>query len=416
MATSSQASSSVALLVGATGIVGRELLSQLMAASSDEWPTVYAVTRRSATDTVNELSVELQSDKASAQRIQWVTLDLSDSAQARDFQLPAEWLSRPPTHLFFAGLVSGSKFPTGSREEYDVNVALLENALALVSKWFGGDAARVNENLNVVLVTGGKAYGVHLPLEIYPDYKPVFHEDAPRHPQPPFNFYYGQEDLLAERGVRWCNFRPERILSPIVGHVYSHLGTLAVYASVQKKRGRKLFYPGTAESLDGRFTVVSGDLVAKAMLWAAHTGQCTRPGRSFNVSNGDLVTMRSLWTHVAQLYQLELILPTTESTSVSDSSTTPDWSVSDEVRRVWTELRATHRLERAPIDIAPVYNWVYIAPSVAVRDAIPCVDRIRAAGFLEERSSLAEVTRLLNRMVDLLLVPDPNRLWRFNPF
>ena len=406
---SSQGSSSIALLVGATGIVGRELLSQLMAASSDKWPTVYAVTRRSVTDTVSELRLELPSEQSSAQRLQWVTVDLSDSAQTRDLQLPAEWLPRPPTHLFFAGLVSGSKFPTGSREEYDVNVALLENALALVSKWFGGDAARVNENLNVVLVTGGKAYGVQIPPDLFPGYKPVFLEDAPRHPQPPFNFYFGQEDLLSERGVHWCNFRPDRILSPIVGHVYSHLGTLTVYASVQKKRGRKLIYPGSAESLDAKFSLVSADLVAKAMLWAANNGQCTRPGHTFNVTNGDLVTMRSLWTHVAQLYQLELLLPTTEAKSASDSSTS-DWCVSDEVRRVWTELRATHRLERAPIDIAHVYNWVYIAPSVAIRDAIPCLDRIRAAGFLEERSSLAEVTRLLNRMVELHLVPDPNRL------
>ena len=129
--------------------------------------------------------------------------------------------------------------------------------------------------------------------------------------------------------------------------------TWALLQSTPVCRRNKAVYPGSAESLDARFSLVSADLVAKAMLWAAINGQCTAPGHTFNVTNGDLVTMRSLWTYVAQLYQLELLLSTTEATSVSYSSSTPDWCVSDEVRRVWTELCATHRLERAPIDIYP---------------------------------------------------------------
>ena len=62
----------------------------------------------------------------------------------------------------------------------------------------------------------------------------------------------------------------------------AHIGTRVLafgrtcdvqYASVQKQLNRKLVYAGSAEVLDARIGVVSADLVERALLWAALTGQ-----------------------------------------------------------------------------------------------------------------------------------------------
>ena len=103
----SAARGSIAMVVGATGIVGRELIAQLLAEPIDEWPTVYAVTRRSMPDTLREIGFQIPIDPACAptfQRVIWLILDLSDKFAPDRLNLEFEWLRRPPTLLFYAGL------------------------------------------------------------------------------------------------------------------------------------------------------------------------------------------------------------------------------------------------------------------------------------------------------------------------
>ncbi len=60
-----------ALLVGATGLVGRELLQQLLAAPNN-WSVVYAVTRRSLPDTEAAFS-DLQLEDT--ERLIWLQVE-----------------------------------------------------------------------------------------------------------------------------------------------------------------------------------------------------------------------------------------------------------------------------------------------------------------------------------------------------
>ena len=131
MASISEATGSIALVIGATGIVGRGLISQLLAEPIDKWPTVYAVTRRSMLDTLHEIGFVIPIDPALTpkfQRVIWLTLDLSDNFDPDRLILEYEWFRRPPMHLFYAGLASVPALIIGSRDEYDANVALLYNA------------------------------------------------------------------------------------------------------------------------------------------------------------------------------------------------------------------------------------------------------------------------------------------------
>src|SRR5215468_2419270 len=154
-----------ALIAGATGVVGRNLLRHLVAL--DDWDVI-AVCRRKP-------DIEGQYEH--------VAVDLLGRAQT------FEALKRPRgvTHVFFSAYIER---PTWA-EMVAPNQTMLVNLMDAIET-ASPDLAHVN------LMHGTKWYGNHLG-----PFKTPAKEGDPRHMPP--NFYYDQQDLVAarQRGKTW---------------------------------------------------------------------------------------------------------------------------------------------------------------------------------------------------------------------
>jgi len=135
------------------------------------------------------------------------------------------------------------------------NVAMLRNVLDAVEPVAPGLA-------HVHLVQGTKYYGMHLG-----PFRTPAREDDPRHPPP--NFYYDQQDLLAERrrGQRWTwsasrptfiyDFAPERARNAV--------SVIGAYAAIVRELGQPLDFPGPAAAFDALRDMTDATLLARAM-------------------------------------------------------------------------------------------------------------------------------------------------------
>ena len=171
-----------ALIAGATGVVGRNLLRHLL--TLDDWDVI-AVCRRKP-------DVE--------GRYEHVAVDLLDRAQT------FETLKGPRgvTHVFFSAYIER---PTWA-EMVAPNQTMLVNLMDAI-EIASPDLAHVN------LMHGTKWYGNHLG-----PFKTPAKEDDPRHMPP--NFYYDQQDLVAtrQRGKTWTwsTARPHAICGFATGN------------------------------------------------------------------------------------------------------------------------------------------------------------------------------------------------------
>jgi len=154
-----------ALIAGATGVVGRNLLRHLL--RTGEWDIV-ALSRRTP-------DVEGGYDHIA------VDLMNADECKAKLGHLT------DVTHIFFAALAASRELSQAAID----NLALLRNLVEAIEP-----VARGLEHIHAV--HGTKWYGMHLG-----PFRTPAREDDPRHLPP--NFYYDQWDYLVERqkGKRW---------------------------------------------------------------------------------------------------------------------------------------------------------------------------------------------------------------------
>jgi len=165
--------SQTTLIAGATGATAKRLVELLIGAGS----TVIGVSRN---------------PPAGQGRLSFVRADLLDP----DDSARALRRCRSVTHVFYTGR---AKHGEGGIESVAENTAMFRNTLDAIEP-AAPDLAHVH------LVQGGKYYGAHLG-----PFPTPAREDDPRHMLP--NFYYDQQDLLAERqrGRRWTWSRISRM-------------------------------------------------------------------------------------------------------------------------------------------------------------------------------------------------------------
>ena len=144
-----------AVVVGGLGMIGRNIIQALEAEGG--WDIV-GLSRRPA---------NFETGAA------FVSVDLLDDAGARD---KLSGLT-DVTHIFYAGLSGG------------VEAENVEGNLALVRNSVGAIEPNSPTLQRVLLVQGGKYYGVHLG-----PHKTPSKETDPRHLPP--NFYYDQQDFI----------------------------------------------------------------------------------------------------------------------------------------------------------------------------------------------------------------------------
>ena len=259
-----------ALVVGASGIVGRTLAQHL--ATGDQWQ-VYGLARRPVKIT----------------GVTPVAADLLDPEPLRSALRDVK-----PTHVF----VSTWLRQATEAENIRVNAAMVRNLLAAVEP--AGSVEHVG------LLTGLKHYLG--PFESYgrgalP--QTPFREDQGRLPVE--NFYYAQEDEVfaaaARAGFGWSVHRPHTIIGFAVGNAMNMGVTLAVYASLCRATGMPFVFPGSAVQWNSLTDMTDARLLARHVEWAATTPAAR--DQAFNVVNGDVFRWKWMWSRIAEYFGLE---------------------------------------------------------------------------------------------------------------
>jgi len=252
-----------ALVVGASGIVGRAVAALLL----DQGWTVFGLARRpTGQPGVRPVAADLQDAALTAAALAGIRADAV---------FIATW-SRQATEA----------------ENIRVNAAMVRNLLAALPA--------VETPRHVALVTGLKHYLG--PFEAYgKGALPVtpFREEQGRLDVE--NFYYAQEDEVfaaaARDGFSWSVHRPHTIIGEAVGNAMNMGTTLAVYASICRETGRPFYFPGSPVQWNGLTDMTNARQLARHLLWAAETPAAH--DQAFNVVNGDIFRWKWMWERIA---------------------------------------------------------------------------------------------------------------------
>lgn len=260
----------IALVVGASGIVGLNLANLLV---GDEGWEVYGLSRRPVERKgIHAVAADLQNPDSVKSALQGIA----------------------PTHVY---LSTWLRQPTEA-ENIQVNSGMVRNLLEATSR------SRSVEH--VALVTGLKHYLG--PFEAYGKGKlpaTPFREEQPRLEIE--NFYYAQEDEVfhaaAKDGFGWSVHRPHTIIGYAVGNAMNMGVTLAVYATICRETGRPFLFPGSAAQWNGLTDMTDASLLARHLRWASTTAAARN--HAFNIVNGDVFRWSWMWTRLAEWFGLE---------------------------------------------------------------------------------------------------------------
>ncbi|KAJ5772720.1 hypothetical protein N7520_003249 [Penicillium odoratum] len=266
----------VALITGANGITGSAIMDHLTQyTKSDEWSRIVLSSRSPLTLNVTD------------PRVEFIALDFTKSPEELVNEMKD--VCADVTHAYFCSYVHKDDF----KELNKANKSLFENFLeALLS---------VAGNLqNCTLQTGGKYYNVH----IQPVPSPAS-EDHARLVAPDENFYYHQEDFLAnkQRGNSWTwnVIRPEAIFGySIKPNGMNEALTLALYFLICKECGEEAKMPTNWNFWNGTDDISDARLIADLSIFAS-----TKPhyaNEAFNVVNGDHICWRYMWPRLANFF------------------------------------------------------------------------------------------------------------------
>jgi nucleoside-diphosphate-sugar epimerase len=359
--TADEMAKKIALVVGASGIVGLNLANLL---ADDEAWDVYGLSRR---------PVEREGIHA-------VAADLQDPAAVK---IALEGIA--PTHVY---LSTWLRQPTEA-ENIQVNSAMVRNLLDATSRSVSVE--------HVALVTGLKHYLG--PFEAYGKGKlpaTPFREDQPRLDVE--NFYYAQEDEVfraAERdGFGWSVHRPHTIVGYAVGNAMNMGVTLAVYATICRETGRPFQFPGSGAQWNGLTDMTDAGLLARHLRWASTTAAAR--DQAFNIVNGDVFRWSWMWSRLAEWFGLEPAPFTGEGvpleTQLADAGP------------IWKEIAAKYGLVESDLNVL-VSAWHTDADLGRPLEVVTDMSKSRKLGFLEYEATDESFFRLFERLREGRLIP-----------
>ncbi|KAG6489878.1 3-oxo-Delta(4,5)-steroid 5-beta-reductase-like [Zingiber officinale] len=374
---------SVALVIGATGIVGSSLVDILPLSDTPGGPwKVYAISRRPPNPALLPAS---EADDA-ARPVHYVQCDVLDPEDASAKLSPLTDV----THIFYVAWANR----TVEAENCAVNATMLRNVLAAV-------ALSVPDLRHVCLQTGRKHYiGPLETLGKVPVHEPPFSEDLPRLPIP--NFYYDLEDVLfdelskREGGVTWSIHRPSIIFgfSPI--SLMNLIGTLCVYAAICRKEGTPLRWPGSQITWDGFSDASDADLIAEQQIWAAVDPYARN--EAFNCSNGDVFKWKHLWAALAEQFGVE---------AVGYQEDTERFTLEEAMRgkeALWADIVAEHDLVPTKLDEVGIW-WLADAVLGLPMENLDSMNKSKEHGFFGFRNTVTSFNSWIGKMRAFKIVP-----------
>lgn len=300
-----------ALIIGANGVTGRALASHLLL--RPDWTVIGA--SRSA-PRFNEFD-------------ETVCVDLQDAESATTAFAGLNAV----THVFYTAYVSRSEW--NWVDHCAPNFAMLRNATDAI-------AAASPALQHICLMQGTKYYGQHLG-----PFKTPASEDDPRHMPP--NFYYDQQDYLAEasagRSWTWSAARPHVVCGLAVGNPLNLIAVLGVYAAISRELGLPLRFPGRPRAFETVYQATDSGLLAHALEWMATTPECAN--EAFNITNGDYFRYRHLWPAIARHFDMPMGEPQEIDLELFMSDKGP----------LWERMVEKHGLE--PNAFAQVADWKF---------------------------------------------------------
>lgn len=288
----------------------------------------------------------------------WVRADLGDADAARAALAP----HRDVTHVVYAALNEQPDLLQGWRAAD--NIALNNRMLAHTLEALDGAPLR-----HLTLLQGTKAYGVHTgrAMRVPARETDVLRDHA--------NFYFDQQDLVAERaqraGFNWTIFRPQIVLGVAVGSAMNPVVALGAYAVLCRELGLPLSYPGhphlLTECTDAR-------LIAQAIEWAWDAPQAH--GEAFNIANGDVILWRSLFERLAAHFGL----PLGEPAPMRMAAVMPGHAA------LWRQIAEREGLRQADLAALLGLSWQYADATFASQRPFPVPPivstiKLRQAGF-----------------------------------
>ncbi|QQC67470.1 SDR family oxidoreductase [Paraburkholderia ginsengisoli] len=297
----------VALVVGAQGVIGRNLVEHL--ATLDDWDVI-GLARRGG---------------AAAQRVRHIAVDLLDPADAQTKLRGLEHV----THVFYAAYQDRPSWA----ELVPPNLAMLVNTLDAIEPVAAGLQ-------HVSLMQGYKVYGGHLG----PFKTPAREDDAQFMPP---EFMFDQQRFLEARqaGKRWhwSGIRPAVVGGIALGNPMNLAVAIAVYASMSKELGLPLRFPGKPGAYDKLLEMTDAGLLARATVWAATEPRAAN--QAFNISNGDLFRWNDMWPKIARYFELDVAPPLPMSLDTIMADKAPLWNA------------MTHKHELQPVAYQHVSSW-----------------------------------------------------------
>ena len=345
-----------ALILGASGIIGRSLTAQL--SNRDDWDLIVAARR----------------PPQPGGRVRSVAVDLLDAA---DCHAKLGALTEV-THVFYTALQE----VRDKAAEVAPNLAMLTHTVDALERSAPGLKT-------VLIMQGGKAYGAYIS-----PYRTPAKESDPRHMPP--NFYFDQEDFLKERQTgkawNWVALRPGIVGGISFGNPMNLAAVIAVYAVISRELGLPLRFPGTPEGYSALHQATDADLLAKAAEWTATQPQCAN--QIYNVTNGDYYRWENLWPLFADEFGMKIAPPQT----IRLTEFMPSQAA------LWEKMVKKYSLSVA--DYTQVASWGFgDAAFLRHWDAISNVNKLRATGFQDWVDSEEMYLRIFRQMRDLRIIP-----------
>ena len=127
-------------------------------------------------------------------------------------------------------------------------------------------------------------------------------------PHRPPNFYYHQQGILhnfcARHSISWIVAYPNDVIGFAEGNFMS-LGTaLGLYAAMTEELGTELVFPSSERFDVGFDSFTCSKLHARFCVWAALEPRAA--GQAFNVVNGDVESLQTLWPKLAECFGLRV--------------------------------------------------------------------------------------------------------------
>jgi nucleoside-diphosphate-sugar epimerase len=326
--------SKVAFVAGATGAAAIRLVEELL---RQKWRVIGA-SRKTPESEIGDQVVYLSANLLDANALKLAVSPYRDI-----------------THLFFTARASHEE--TGV-EPVTENVAMLRNAL---------DAVEATSSVleHVHLVEGTKWYGMHIG-----NFKTPARENDPRHLPP--NFYYDQQDLVAERQKSkqwtWSASRPYFLIDFAPDRPRNVVSVIGAYAAICRELGVPLNFPGTDTCWNSLSEATDASQLARAMVFLSTCPKARN--EAFNVTNGDLFRWKHLWPRIARLFNMPC----------GDVQTLPLGVWMADKEPVWERIIRQHKLKSCRLDEVALWSFGDFVFRQSC-DVISSMTKIRTAGF-----------------------------------